>query len=554
MSRPRRARTLLPAVVGAAALAAACAPTALGASALYWSNSVSNTIGRAALDGSSADQGFITGANYPRGVAVSARSGWIYWANNNLNTIGRARLDGSQADQSFITGANGPSGVAVDDTYVYWTNVGNGRISRARLDGTDVDPDFILGANTPAGLAVDAGHVYWANYGIDRIGRANIDGTGVNQSFINPGPSPHGVAVDGSHIWWTDYTSSQQVGRANLDGTGITTSVFSLPGLTFYMATDAAHLYWANAGSDTVGRANLDGTGADDNFITGGSGPFGVAAASWEPAATIAGDGAFGVSATGAASAARTFTLTSGGTGALKTGVVSLAGADASQFSLGADTCSGTWLAVGATCTVSVSFAPTTNGAKAATLTVPGDAAGGPATIALSGTGDPGKSPAPPAAAGPPTAGVVRTAQTVSALGRATMTVRLSGPGTVSMTAAALLPGRRVALPSSPVTAAGAGDVTVTLALPASVRARLARAGRVRLDVSTRTTGPNGLTLSVADAASPSLTAAPSAVLRGQWIGRTLGPWTHAPRLTGARRSALRVTHRGATYTARVVR
>ena len=39
-----------------------------------------------------------------------------------------------------------------------------------------------------------------------------------------------------------------------------------------------------------------------------------------------------------------------------------------------------------------------------------------------------------------------------------------------------------------------------------------------------------------------------------QWIGRTLGPWARAPRLTGALRTALRVTIRGDAYLARVVR
>ncbi len=92
------------------------------------------------------------------------------------------------------------------------------------------------------------------------------------------------------------------------------------------------------------------------------------------------------------------------------------------------------------------------------------------------------------------------------------------------------------------------------LVLPPVVRTRLASAGRVRLDVVTRTTGPNGQTLTVvADGAQPSLVAAPSAVLRGQWIGRTLGPWAHAPRLTGARRTALHVSRRGEAYLARVV-
>jgi hypothetical protein len=67
---------------------------------LYWANIGTNTIGRASLDGTGADQGFISGAATPAGVAVDA--GHVYWANDGTNTIGRANLDGTGADQIFI--------------------------------------------------------------------------------------------------------------------------------------------------------------------------------------------------------------------------------------------------------------------------------------------------------------------------------------------------------------------------------------------------------------------------------------------------------------------
>jgi virginiamycin B lyase len=69
-------------------------------------------VGRANLDGTGADQGFISSASRPYGVAVDA--GHVYWANDGTNTIGRANLDGTCADQIFITGAATPAGVAVD--------------------------------------------------------------------------------------------------------------------------------------------------------------------------------------------------------------------------------------------------------------------------------------------------------------------------------------------------------------------------------------------------------------------------------------------------------
>ncbi len=81
-------------------------------------------------------------------------------------------------------------------------------------------------------------------------------------------------------------------------------------------------------------------------------------------------------------SAAQIVTLTSNGSSpATITSVV------ASGDFVETDTCSGQTLAVGATCTVSVQFAPTVAGARAGLLTVYANIAGGQVTVPLNGTG-----------------------------------------------------------------------------------------------------------------------------------------------------------------------
>jgi hypothetical protein len=121
----------------------------------------------------------------------------VYWTNLNTGTIGRANLDGSGANQRFITGATRPSGVALDDRYIYWANALAGTIGRANLDGSGADQGFITGASNPQGLAVDDRHVYWTNRGTGTIGRADLDGSGADQGFITGAGDPLGVAVDG---------------------------------------------------------------------------------------------------------------------------------------------------------------------------------------------------------------------------------------------------------------------------------------------------------------------------------------------------------------------
>ena len=84
----------------------------------------------------------------------------------------------------------------------------------------------------------------------------------------------------------------------------------------------------------------------------------------------------------------RTFTVTN--TGPAPTSVIAarLSGADATQFRVESDSCTGTSLAAGATCTVTASFAPTLSGTPTALLSAKADA-GGTASALLSGTAQP---------------------------------------------------------------------------------------------------------------------------------------------------------------------
>jgi len=91
---------------------------------------------------------------------------------------------------------------------------------------------------------------------------------------------------------------------------------------------------------------------------------------------------AFADQAVSVASAAQVVTLTNTGTLALPITSVTRSG---NQFSL-THTC-GTSVAVGASCTISVVFKPTTAGAKTSTLTVKTGGGAGNKTVSLSGTG-----------------------------------------------------------------------------------------------------------------------------------------------------------------------
>ena len=96
----------------------------------------------------------------------------------------------------------------------------------------------------------------------------------------------------------------------------------------------------------------------------------------------------FGDRVVGTTSAAQDVTLTNSGTAPLTIDSIGVAGANAADFAQ-TNTCPLTpsTLAVGASCTISVTFAPSATGSRTASVSIADDAPGGPHTVALSGTG-----------------------------------------------------------------------------------------------------------------------------------------------------------------------
>jgi hypothetical protein len=89
-------------------------------------------------------------------------------------------------------------------------------------------------------------------------------------------------------------------------------------------------------------------------------------------------------------SASKIFTVTNSGSTTITIGIPTIAGSASGEFVKGTgtdDTCSGTALTPGATCSVAVSFVPAWAGSKSASLTIPSDDVQTPnLSVALSGT------------------------------------------------------------------------------------------------------------------------------------------------------------------------
>ena len=86
-------------------------------------------------------------------------------------------------------------------------------------------------------------------------------------------------------------------------------------------------------------------------------------------------------------SAVHTFTVTNNGDLSTSTMTVGLGGTDQSQFTIGTNTCTGQ-LAGKTSCTVDVTFTPTTTGSKSASISVSAAPNGGTVSASLGGTGE----------------------------------------------------------------------------------------------------------------------------------------------------------------------
>ncbi len=91
--------------------------------------------------------------------------------------------------------------------------------------------------------------------------------------------------------------------------------------------------------------------------------------------------------ATGTTSPPQTITATNTGTAPLFFNSVQIQGADPLDFTIVDDGCPGLTLAVGASCSTSVTFSPTTTGTRTATLTFTDNAPNSPQSAALTGGG-----------------------------------------------------------------------------------------------------------------------------------------------------------------------
>lgn len=137
----------------------------------------------------------------------------------------------------------------------------------------------------------------------------------------------------------------------------------------------------------------------------------------------------FGSELIGSVTQPQTVSLANSGNADLHITSISLGGSDPGDFGM-TTTCpaNGAALAAGSTCSISVTFAPTTSGGRTATVQISDDAPGSPQSLSLSGTG---ATPAPAVGLNPTS---LTFSATVVGSTSAAQTVTLTNTGTAALT------------------------------------------------------------------------------------------------------------------------
>ena len=347
-------------------------------------------------------------AEFPWAMAISPDNRWLYMTTT-INNVHIVDLNTFELVNTIVVGGN-PRGVAItpDGKYAYvcrwfkicvidvaqqtiideipidrwgfsitiareprsWCDI---LISPSSFQTCDVSGPYNSPGPKPSGLAFDGTYLWNADYTDDKIYKLDTSGY-IIDSFDSPGPYPSGLAFDGTYLWNADYLDDKIY---KLDTSGNIIDSFDSPGIApMGLTFDGIYLWNADLGDDKIYKLDTSGN-IIDSFDSPLSDPRGLAFDGtylWHADngvdiiskfCNVPGPAKVGSSKT------RTFTITNAGKSDLEIDTLCITGADASEFIIENNSCSGQTVGVLGKCTVDVVFSPISTGKKTANLEIP---------------------------------------------------------------------------------------------------------------------------------------------------------------------------------------
>ncbi|XP_044537993.1 low-density lipoprotein receptor-related protein 5 [Gracilinanus agilis] len=179
---------------------------------IYWTDVSEEAIKQTFFNqsGSAVQNVIISGLVSPDGLACDWIGKKLYWTDSETNRIEVANLNGTSRKVLFWQDLDQPRAIALDPAhgYMYWTDWGETpRIERAGMDSSVrkiiVDSDIYW----PNGLTIDLEEqkLYWADAKLSFIHRANLDGSFRQKVVEGSLTHPFALTLSGDTLYWTDW-------------------------------------------------------------------------------------------------------------------------------------------------------------------------------------------------------------------------------------------------------------------------------------------------------------------------------------------------------------
>uniref|UniRef100_A0A4W3II11 Low-density lipoprotein receptor-related protein n=1 Tax=Callorhinchus milii TaxID=7868 RepID=A0A4W3II11_CALMI len=154
----------------------------------------------------------ISGLVSPDGLACDWLGKKLYWTDSETNRIEVANLDGSLRKVLFWQDLDQPRAITLDPArgYMYWTDWGEvPKIERAGMDGTTRSVIIDNNIYWPNGLTLDYEDekLYWADAKLSFIHRSDFDGTFRQVVVEGSLPHPFALTLFGDTLYWTDWNT-----------------------------------------------------------------------------------------------------------------------------------------------------------------------------------------------------------------------------------------------------------------------------------------------------------------------------------------------------------
>uniref|UniRef100_A0A4W3J2A8 Low-density lipoprotein receptor-related protein n=1 Tax=Callorhinchus milii TaxID=7868 RepID=A0A4W3J2A8_CALMI len=152
----------------------------------------------------------ISGLVSPDGLACDWLGKKLYWTDSETNRIEVANLDGTFRKVLFWQDLDQPRAIALDPErgYMYWTDWGEiPRIERAGMDASSRSVTVNSNIYWPNGLTIDIEEqkLYWADAKLSFIHRSNLDGSFRQKVVEGTLTHPFALTLFEETLYWTDW-------------------------------------------------------------------------------------------------------------------------------------------------------------------------------------------------------------------------------------------------------------------------------------------------------------------------------------------------------------